>query len=552
MAGDSRTIAAWILLSRVTGFVRLTTLAAVLGPTYFGNLFQASAILPSSLFGLFTGSLLSALLVPPLVRYIDTGDKRGAARFANGVLGLMAVCLLGVAVVAIALAPWLVKLLTIGVHDPVVRAQQLRLGLPLFALLMPQLVLYGIAGTGIAVQQAHGRFALAAAAPAVENIGVTLVLAAAALRFGTNPDLRDIGMSQLFLLGGGTTVAVGLHAAVQWWGAYRSGITLIPANGWSEPDIQAVFRRGVSSIGYTGQYWIAWLALVVAVGSVAGGVGTLQIAGAVCQVCVALTATPLATAQLPRLARAHECGQLEEFSETYRTSARLVVFTTLPVTILIVAVSHTLAAAMAFGEMAGPAGVALITAALAGLGPGVLGEAIFVLSTSAAYARHDTGMPLRAMAIRLAVVAVGVAIAPHVADGAGLVLAFGGVLAGANLIAGGYAHWGQIARLPAREAGSSSSAAAGVAIAAASSLPAVLAAEWAGAAAHGEVQCSATALLALAAGAGSYLVLQAARGSQELSLLLPGYARWSAAALPWLRWSRDARRAPLDTPRGGG
>jgi peptidoglycan biosynthesis protein MviN/MurJ (putative lipid II flippase) len=39
-------VALGTLVSRITGFGRVAALAAVLGPTYFGNLFQTSLLLP--------------------------------------------------------------------------------------------------------------------------------------------------------------------------------------------------------------------------------------------------------------------------------------------------------------------------------------------------------------------------------------------------------------------------------------------------------------------------------------------------------------------------
>lgn len=50
LVADSRTLAAWILVSRITGFARVATMAAVLGPTFFGNIYQLTALLPNMIF----------------------------------------------------------------------------------------------------------------------------------------------------------------------------------------------------------------------------------------------------------------------------------------------------------------------------------------------------------------------------------------------------------------------------------------------------------------------------------------------------------------------
>ena len=58
----------------------------------------------------------------------------------------------------------------------------------------------------------------------------------------------------------------------------------------------------------------------------------------------------------------------------------------LPASLLLVTIPQTLAQAAAFGKMAGPAGVSLIGACIAGMGLGAVGEAIVMIGTSASYA----------------------------------------------------------------------------------------------------------------------------------------------------------------------
>ena len=66
-------VAGWTAISRVTGFIRAATVAAVLGATYLGNLYQALNVLPNLAFELLTGSLFTMLLVPRLVRHAVAG-----------------------------------------------------------------------------------------------------------------------------------------------------------------------------------------------------------------------------------------------------------------------------------------------------------------------------------------------------------------------------------------------------------------------------------------------------------------------------------------------
>src|SRR2546430_4238185 len=105
-ARDSTTVAAWTIVSRVTGLVKFAVIGAVLGPTFFGNTYQFTNSLPNLLYyGLLAGSLFSPLLFPALVRAIHAHDPQSSERVAGGFLGITPVLLLVVAPLAIIVGP---------------------------------------------------------------------------------------------------------------------------------------------------------------------------------------------------------------------------------------------------------------------------------------------------------------------------------------------------------------------------------------------------------------------------------------------------------------
>ena len=520
-AANSRTVAVGILASRVTGFVRVTVMAAILGPTYFGNLFQFCSILPITLYSFLMGALMSALLVPPLVRHITDRNLKAASRFANAALGAMIVVLFGAGVLTILVFPLLLGAITYDVQDPLIRSQHLRLGVQLALMQMPQAMFYGIIGAGIAVQQAHGRFALAAAAPAIENIGMVVVLITSAIVFGTGVDVNAVSTQQIMLLGLGTTAAVAIHACVQWWGAYRLGVPLVPRpDDWQETEVRAMLRQGSSSIGYTGLYWSAFLLALVSAGAIPGGLVAFQMASSLCQFPVALTALPLALAQLPRLSGNHHRNQLAEFRSTYWAGLRLVIFMALPASLILAVIPQTLARALAFGQMHSPTGIALLAACIGGLGIGVVGESMFTLVTSSCYARNEKSTPVRAMLLRLVVIGMGVAIARVALAGPQLLWTLGAVVSAGNIVAGAYLH----SRLRRALRGIGPLGGIGIGeliLAAVSVVPAVLLANWLGSDQATIFRAVLVALLALFGSATAYLSLHFLRGSLELKLVFP-------------------------------
>jgi putative peptidoglycan lipid II flippase len=217
-AGDSITVAGWTLVSRVTGVVKIAVIGAVLGATFFGNAYQFTNSIPNLIyFGFLAGSLFSSLLVPALVQHIDAGDRRSSERVVGGFLGLTLVALLAVVPLAVFIGPLVLRFATVGGASASVGDVEEDVARWLILMFVPQVFLYGIVGAATSAMNARRRFALATAAPALENIGTIAVLCACAVIFGTNMSIGEVPPAELLLLGSATG-AVALHAAAQWWG----------------------------------------------------------------------------------------------------------------------------------------------------------------------------------------------------------------------------------------------------------------------------------------------------------------------------------------------
>ena len=104
VAKNSLTVAAWTIISRISGLGRVAAIAAVLGPTYLGNTYQATNLVPNLVFELLTGSLLAGLIAPPILRHLAGGDVERARRVAGGFLGVTA-CVFAAAGVILASEP---------------------------------------------------------------------------------------------------------------------------------------------------------------------------------------------------------------------------------------------------------------------------------------------------------------------------------------------------------------------------------------------------------------------------------------------------------------
>src|SRR4029079_5619899 len=113
------------------------------------------------------GTVLSAVVVPAIVRTTTATGTRSAAHLLGGLAGFLLLLTGAAAVLLLLASPVIARLLTFGIADAATRNRAEDLTVLMVLFVAPQVMFYMIAFLGAAAQQARGRFALAAAAPAV-------------------------------------------------------------------------------------------------------------------------------------------------------------------------------------------------------------------------------------------------------------------------------------------------------------------------------------------------------------------------------------------------
>jgi len=398
---NSLTGSAWTLISRVTGLVRVVAIGAVLGATFLGNTYQGINAIPSLIYyQLLAGSLFVSLLVPALVEHIRRGDRARADAFVRGFLGsLLAVAAIAVCIVLLA-SPLILRLFSIGVSDEAVAAEQRRVGLLLLVFFTPQILLYVVAGTGAAVMNAFGRFGLASAAPTAENLGIILTLLIAAVVFGTSVTLFTVTTSEILLLGIGTTAAVFLHAALQWFGARRSKVSMYVSAGWRDPEIRALLGRMKAVLSYTALEALLLVATIVVANRIAGGLVAFQLALNFFYLPAAIITWPVTRALVPRLAAFHQTQRMGDFRKEFAEAIGIVSFASIPIAVAYAVSAPVIAAIIAFGRLDTERGTTYVAVSLLALSPAVITLAWFTIGSYTLYAVQNVTTPLRGMVLR--------------------------------------------------------------------------------------------------------------------------------------------------------
>ncbi|WP_405167999.1 murein biosynthesis integral membrane protein MurJ [Nocardia sp. NBC_01499] len=207
LLSDSGSIAFATLISRVTGFGKQLLLLTVLGPA-IASAFTVASQIPNMIAELVLGAVLTAIVVPTLVRAEQEDPDNGEA-FVRRLVTAAFVVLATAALLATAAAPLLTTYVFLSDDGKV----NTGLTTALAFLLLPAILFYGMSALLTAILNTRQQFKPGAWAPVVNNVVVLTVLGLYVLMPGEislNP--VRMGDPKLLVLGGGVTLGVVVQA----------------------------------------------------------------------------------------------------------------------------------------------------------------------------------------------------------------------------------------------------------------------------------------------------------------------------------------------------
>jgi putative peptidoglycan lipid II flippase len=430
-------------VSRGFGFARILVIAAVLGTTYLGNTYSSSNSVSNVLFELLASGALSAVLVPTFVGLLDRGDRRGAEELAGRLLGIAMVALAVVAAIGMAAAPLIARLLTSGVEDPHIAAQQRSLSTFLLYFFIPQIVLYAIGAVAVAALYAQRRLAVTGIAP----IGLTVVVVVAMGAFravaGPDPGLSlSVGEKLILALGGtlGVAAFVGIPAVALWRGGFR----LIPRIKRPDAAVKGLLKLSGWAAFQNSMVGVLLLAAIVIGNRVEGGTVAYQVSFTFFLAPYAVLAQPIHTAIHPDLTR--QVNEPGAFARSLRWALDSMAVLVVPISAGMIALAQPIMQVAAFGHARRAGGVELLSAGLATFAVGLFTYSAFLLFVRAYYALGNGRTPAVAalfasilgigITVGAGVVVHGAAVVAVIGIGHSIAYAFGAVVLGIGLARG--------------------------------------------------------------------------------------------------------------------
>jgi putative peptidoglycan lipid II flippase len=404
-------------LSRTTGFLRLAAMAYAIGVTEsrLPDAYNIANITPNILYELALGGILTAVVVPVVVEWLQERGRDEAWEVVRRLLTLAIVVLSALTVLGIVFAPLIVDLYTSGVpgEDQAIVREYATFFLRWF---MPQIVFYGVGAVAIGLLQAHRRFAAPMFAPILNNVIVIATFLMFAAMPGPSPGSGALATTaQRYVLAIGTTAGVAAMTLALWPAVRATGFRFSWRTGlWSHEAVTRIARLATWVAAYVAANQAALLVVIVLADRIEGGYTAYAAAFILFQLPHAIFAVSIFSALLPAMSGRWADGDVDGFRRLLSQGIRATAAIVIPAALGYLVLARPIVRLLLEHGVTTPSSGDLVADVLVGFSVGLFPFSAFQLLLRAYYAMQNTRTPAL---VNLAAVAINVA--------ADLVLFFG-------------------------------------------------------------------------------------------------------------------------------
>lgn len=360
------------IASRVLGQVRESVISNLFGLSVESGAFALAARVPTTLYDLLVGGLVSAALVPVFSELADR-DERELGRVAGTIFTVATLLMLLLGGLTWLAAPQFGRLIDVNIRAITVT---------LIRWMLPATVFMALAGLMTGLLQARRRFLLPAFSTAIFNLGI--IAGGLALTPALGVRGLALGMS-LGALGQVLIQAPGMRGA-----RLRLGLNL------GHPEVRRIGKLYLPVLLGLSFSLVGTAIDSVLVSPLNGGAAAAQqrYATTLIQLALGIVATAISLAALPTLARqGSDPNDLREYRRTLALSIKALLLLLLPVTTLLAALAFPISSLLFQFGQATSRDAAAIASALLWYLPMLVAAGIDQPLIFAFYARRNTLLP---------------------------------------------------------------------------------------------------------------------------------------------------------------
>ena len=367
------------LVSRLLGYLRDILIATFLGASIYADAFFIAFRLPNTFRRLFAEGVFNAAFIPSYTNAKLINENEGK-KFADDVLNLLIIILLGIVFIVEIFTPAIVYLIAPGFIED---TDKFNLAVELTKITFPFLFFVSLSSLFSGILNTNNKFAAAAAAPIILNVFLILSLIISYffdLNFEVNLSYA-VSLSGLFQL-------LFLIFFTKYY--YKPSINFkITINS----KIKFFLKKLLPSIFSSGVTQINILVGTIIASFEAGAVSYLYYADRIYQINLAIAGIAIGTVALPELSKNIKIGNIVNVTNIQNKSLELCLLLSLPACLgLIIASEEIISALFGYGSFS-EENVALTAKALKYFGFGVPAFALIKILSNFLFARDNTKVP---------------------------------------------------------------------------------------------------------------------------------------------------------------
>ncbi len=386
---DVGKISGGTFISRISGLVRDIFLTHFLGTTAIADSFGVAFVIPNMLRGLFGEGSLAAAFIPTYTEIKETRSKEDAIAFAVNLLSILFLVLIGLVLLGILFAPYIIRIMAPGFAESV---QELTIKLT--RMLFPYLFLIGLTSSIIAILNAHKIFFYPSLSPFMLNLGIILPILIVSLLHDTDIVYRA------YLFAGGVLLGGIFQLLVNVWLLKTIGYKLRFKINLKQKELKSVWKRmipGIIGLGIREVNVVVDTLLASLL--ITGSVAALQYGNRLMQLPLGVFGIAIGTAVLPMFSRHTAHKRINELIHSVRESFQMIITIMLPIIALILVIGKEAISVVYLHGAFDQKALIMTYSALAFYSIGLVSHSAVKIFASAFFALKNTKTPVIIAAI---------------------------------------------------------------------------------------------------------------------------------------------------------
>lgn len=301
-------------LAKVLGLARDMLIAAFFGTGIEADAYMTATRLPTMLFDIVIGGVISAAFIPVFNSVIEKDSKKEALKFANKFIGMVLLITSAIAILGILFSDGLISFMA-----PDFNIETHNLAKELSNIMFPMIIFTGLAFSFVGILQSFGEFNIPAIMSLVSNLAVIVYFVLFGKKFGV------YGLSITMLLAWALQVIIQIPSLKRFEYKFR------PRLSFRDKNIHSALKLALPMLIST---WVQPLYTIVNTRIASGiykGVSSMEYANRLYLVVTGVFSFVITNLIFPKMSRANVSGKSDDARELLVFSLKLISLVILPV-----------------------------------------------------------------------------------------------------------------------------------------------------------------------------------------------------------------------------